>query len=743
VPPVAVEGGVAEVVSGLVRRGVEAELDVHVAFLRDGPAAARLRSESARLHVLHAGRLRSPVGFARTVVALTRIALDVRPDAIIAVEPSAFLYVRSVAWCIGLPALWQQHSVPSKRSVIDRIVGALPARAALVNSAFVAEQQRRLTRSPVIVVRPGANLDRMRDGDGSSIRSAHGIPATAPLIGIVGRLQAWKGQDLFLQAAATIAQAFPEARFAVVGGAEMGWEEGDYPARLHSLARGGALKGRVTFAGQTDKTADWYAAMDVAVHASDHEPYGLVLCEAMAAGCAVVAADEGGPREIVEDRVTGRLVRRSAHDIASEVTSLLRDSALRRRLGVAAARQADPDFGDLRMAQDFAVAVRRASLDGSGRSIGVKPTPRVLFVAPVAIAGGAGEVLLALLTQADLAGIEPHVVLLRDGPLHDRLRRTGVPLEVLSAGRVRDIRDLLTTALRLRAVMRRVRPDAVCATEPSGHLYSAVPAAVAGIPAVWRQPQRPSARSPVDRVASLLPARCVIVASDFVADEQRRLRRRSVRILRPGIDRTRFDDADGLATRAAHRIPPAAKLVMSIGRLQPWKGQDVFLRAAALVANRHPQVHFAVVGGAEMGWEQASYPAFLRALADDLGIADRTTFAGHTDGVAGWYAATDILVHTSDHEPFGLVIPEAMLMGCAVVSVAQGGPRETVSHGQTGILVPNRTPEAFASAIDNLLSDEELRSRVARAGCAAAESRWTAERMAEDFGRLIHDVVGA
>jgi glycosyltransferase involved in cell wall biosynthesis len=98
-------------------------------------------------------------------------------------------------------------------------------------------------------------------------------------------------------------------QFCVVGGAILGWE-GSYEADLHAYAEDNpALSGRVHFAGHQADVYTWMDALDIVVHASLGEPFGLVLVEAMALAKPLVATDEGGPSEIVEDGVSGLLVR--------------------------------------------------------------------------------------------------------------------------------------------------------------------------------------------------------------------------------------------------------------------------------------------------------------------------------------------------------------------------------------------------------------------------------------------------
>lgn len=177
-----------------------------------------------------------------------------------------------------------------------------------------------------------------------------------------------------------------------------------------------------------------------------------------------------------------------------------------------------------------------------------------------------------------------------------------------------------------------------------------------------------------------------------------------------------------------------------IGRLQEWKGQDVFLRAATQVAALHPEAVFAVVGGAVLGWE-GDYPVQLRRLADELGIADRVHFAGHQEDVYPWFDACDVVVHASLGEPFGLVLVEAMALGKPLVATAAGGPTEIIVDGESGLLVPPGDADSMAAAISRVLADDGLRARLATGAPKRAEV-FDERAMTANFAALLDDIAG-
>jgi glycosyltransferase involved in cell wall biosynthesis len=172
-------------------------------------------------------------------------------------------------------------------------------------------------------------------------------------VGIVGRLEPWKGQEIFLRAAARLAKARADLRFMVVGGAILGWE-GSYPDNLRGMAADLGVADRVHFAGHQADVYPWYDALDVVVHASFDEPFGLVLVEAMALGKPLVATNVGGPPEIVEDGTSGLLVPPGdPEQLARAVERILADRGLASALSRGAVERANA-FTEERMAEGFA-----------------------------------------------------------------------------------------------------------------------------------------------------------------------------------------------------------------------------------------------------------------------------------------------------------------------------------------------------------------------------------------------------
>jgi glycosyltransferase involved in cell wall biosynthesis len=159
------------------------------------------------------------------------------------------------------------------------------------------------------------------------------------------------------------------------------------------------------------------------------------------------------------------------------------------------------------------------------------------------------------------------------------------------------------------------------------------------------------------------------------------------------------------------------------GRLAPWKGQDVAIRALALLGDR-PDVQLLIVGDALFGEE--SYAAELRALVASHGLNERVHFLGFRTDVPVLMRVVDVLVHTSTApEPFGRVIAEGMLAERPVIATAGGGVSEIVRAGITAWQVGPNDPAALAAAMREVLDDPARARAVAAAGRRSALERFT------------------
>jgi len=191
-----------------------------------------------------------------------------------------------------------------------------------------------------------------------------------------------------------------------------------------------------------------------------------------------------------------------------------------------------------------------------------------------------------------------------------------------------------------------------------------------------------------------------------------------------GVDLGRFRPLDKEMARRSLGLN-GERMILFVGRMEPLKGLDILLGAAAHLDDE-PAFRVLVVGGdslpADGRGNATDEVSHLKGLSAELGIADRVSFTGPVghDRLPLYYNAADVCVVPSYYESFCLVALEAMACGTPVVASRVGGLSVTVRDGETGYLVSHQAPQPFAERVATLLADEDLRHSFGKTASEAA-----------------------
>lgn len=346
----------------LLQQGRHADVEWLVIFNEDGPLVEQVRSLGISAIVVLGSRVRELHRLVATAAKIASIIRRERVDVIVSWMWLSHLTGGLAALLAGIPAMWYQQEIPDNKSFLKCMVNLMPACGVVTITKAIQEAQSQiLPKTPVYLVHPGVALDRFEPAvlpTPAMMRSKLGLPLHGPLIGIVGRLQRWKGMHVVVEAMPKVLQKYPDAHCVVVGGKHD--LEPDYEDLLKEKITALDLSDRVITVGLQRNVPEWMQAMDVFVHASDNEPFGLVVIEAMALGKPVIAGNAGGPTEIITHGVNGLLTPYGDFDaLAIAVLRYLDDQEFARNAAVAARRRA-LDFSTQRYAQNFINAVRSA-----------------------------------------------------------------------------------------------------------------------------------------------------------------------------------------------------------------------------------------------------------------------------------------------------------------------------------------------------------------------------------------------
>lgn len=341
--PIGARGGVERFLEDVIVRHDPDRVKATVLAFSDGKWLTELAARQVNVYCLEGMRLRNPWRVFRAVESILK---KERIDLV----HSAYSWCHALsapaaAWK-GCKSIWFHHG-PMSRQLWQGAMPLIPADLVLANSHFLYQRLNRsmylAKRTAVLHYGIDAACFPRSESKRRSFREQWGLASDDIAVGLIGFIDRWKGQDIFLQAALRLRSAVPRVRMFVVGGPRQG-STGDncarFEAELKAFVAANGLEDLVSFTGHVDVREGVLDGLDIFVHAStEPEPFGMVLLEAMAKGKAIIASNQGGPLEIFEDGSDGQLIQPGDPELlAAQIRKLAADKGLREMLGQNAQR---------------------------------------------------------------------------------------------------------------------------------------------------------------------------------------------------------------------------------------------------------------------------------------------------------------------------------------------------------------------------------------------------------------------
>jgi glycosyltransferase involved in cell wall biosynthesis len=351
---------------------------------------------------------------------------------------------------------------------------------------------------------------------------------------------------------------------------------------------------------------------------------------------------------------------------------------------------------------------------------------------------GADKMLLRVLREM-LAMSEPIVVIESEGELADAVRAMSCRVIVREMGVLR--RAYMTPAGLLNRLWHTLRSASWLAryirqndirlvfTSTVSVTASALAARVAGRPHLWFIQEILSGKAALLSFLVRALSTRIIANSEACARSIHRghkLTAGKICVAYPGVDARQFDNAEGESIRRKYGAGKGEVLIGLVGRLHYWKGQDYFLDALSELRKRNVNGFLALLVGAAYR-DHADYRRHLEDKARQLGLGEQVIFCGHINDTPSVFKALDIVVAPSTQaEPFGLVVAEAMAARRPVIATAWGGPKEMIRDEESGFLIPPDDPVEFSRRLEQLIRSPQLREQLGHAAGERIEASFSA-----------------
>lgn len=333
-------------------------------------------------------------------------------------------------------------------------------------------------------------------------------------------------------------------------------------------------------------------------------------------------------------------------------------------------------------------------------------------------------------------------------PALNELRVVGRRFNPLA--KLRAWQELNQATNRLKSLAGELRPDVILSCTNKDHFAAGAAALSLGIPSAWWVNDILSAdffgwpvrRAFVSRARRLQPHLAAVSEFGRAALLREGVPAEAVRTVHNGIPMTRYQRDPGRPLRSHLGLPGEVPLIGIVGRLTPWKGQDILLRVAQQWARSGKPGHFAIIGGAFN--EDAPFERHLHQFVQTHGLSDRVHFVPFQANIVSTLSSLDVLVHASTKpEPFGRVLIEGMAVEVPVIGANAGGVPEIITHNLNGDLVQPGDVAGYLHALERLLGNPNLREARITAGRQTVQERFSMDRVFTDWHALLSEATGS
>ena len=385
---------------------------------------------------------------------------------------------------------------------------------------------------------------------------------------------------------------------------------------------------------------------------------------------------------------------------------------------------------------------------------------RVLFVDHTAQLGGGEIALRNLINSLIPERVSATVLVCSQGPFVDQLISHNHPVHVLLLSshivqtrkdslrwktllRFGEIRSSLVFVWKLARYIRNLKADVVHTNSLKAHILGGMAARLAGKPLIWHLRDRIAPDYLPRPAVKVVRTLCRLLPHFVITNSRATLETIVPQWSDIPSERRRFrvvHDGCVLPEESGSVLEDGFAHIGMIGRISPWKGQHVFIKAAAIVCEQFPETKFEIIGAPL--FSETPYEEELHRLAASLRLERSVRFTGFVNDIGSAISRLQMVVHASIiGEPFGQVIIEGMAAGKPVIATRAGGIPEIVVDEDTGLLVPIEDERALADAMITLLQNPGRAAQMGANGRERVRNFFTIEQHARAVEQVYEDVL--
>jgi glycosyltransferase involved in cell wall biosynthesis len=358
---------------------------------------------------------------------------------------------------------------------------------------------------------------------------------------------------------------------------------------------------------------------------------------------------------------------------------------------------------------------------------------------------GGGEIsLVNLIMHLDGNRISPIVAVPAYGDLVERLEDLNIPFIIIDLPTIRTLRpDLVILSIfRLLNIFRQNKIDLVHANGSRSMLFGGLASLISGVPCIWHLRIVDKTERIYDQFLFGLAKKVIAISSAVTRRLSWAKRKEKISLIPNGVNTDVFHPANKRSRNDICRdlgLDPGHPIICSICQITPFKGIDVFIRAAARIIQEIPTAQF-IVCGREVP-ESLGYRRKLEEIAEDVGVRDKINFIEFRSDTEKILGATDVFVLSSVGEAFGRVVIEAMASEVPVVGTNDGGIPDIIEHGKTGYMFEAGDHRSLARYIIGLVEDEETANEMSRNARDRVTKLFSIKAHAEAIQSLYEEVL--